>query len=50
MRVIARRERAHPGGRNCCRLTVHKGWRITCFATITPESAGWPIWRSVKGQ
>jgi hypothetical protein len=38
MRVIARRERPHPGAQ--LRLTDHDGWRITCFATNT---AGWPL-------
>jgi hypothetical protein len=33
MRVIARRERPHPGAQ--LRLTDHEGWRITCFATNT---------------
>lgn len=33
MRVIARRERPHPGAR--LRLTDHDGWRITCFTTNT---------------
>ncbi|WP_199521096.1 IS1380 family transposase, partial [Jiangella anatolica] len=33
MRVIARRERPHPGAQ--LRLTDHQGWRITCFATNT---------------
>src|SRR3954466_8076374 len=34
MRVIARRERPHPGAQ--LRITDHEGWRITVFATITP--------------
>ncbi|OFB36786.1 transposase [Mycolicibacterium sp. (ex Dasyatis americana)] len=38
MRVIARRERPHPGAQ--LRLTDDNGWRITCFATNT---AGWTI-------
>jgi hypothetical protein len=38
MRVIARRERPHPGAQ--LRLTDANGWRITCFATNT---RGWPI-------
>jgi hypothetical protein len=38
MRVIARRERPHPGAQ--LRLTDADGWRITCFATNTP---GWSI-------
>ncbi|AWT57625.1 IS1380 family transposase [Mycolicibacterium smegmatis] len=38
MRVIARRERPHPGAQ--LRLTDDNGWRITCFATNT---AGWSI-------
>jgi hypothetical protein len=38
MRVIARRERPHPGAQ--LRLTDDNGWRITCFATNT---RGWPI-------
>ena len=33
MRVIARRERPHPGAQ--LRLTDHEGWRITVFATNT---------------
>jgi Transposase DDE domain group 1 len=33
MRVIARRERPHPGAQ--LRLTDHDGWRITVFATNT---------------
>ncbi|TCC24489.1 IS1380 family transposase [Kribbella sindirgiensis] len=45
MRVIARRERPHPGAQ--LRLTDHNGWRITCFATntgIDPTGRhGWPI-------
>ncbi|MEW5813760.1 MAG: IS1380 family transposase [Actinomycetota bacterium] len=38
MRVIARRERPHPGAQ--LRLTDDSGWRITCFATNT---VGWSI-------
>lgn len=38
MRVIARRERPHPGAQ--LRLTDADGWRITCFATNT---TGWAI-------
>jgi hypothetical protein len=38
LRVIARRERPHPGAQ--LRVTDIDGWRITCFATNTP---GWPI-------
>jgi hypothetical protein len=34
MRVIARRERPHPGAQ--LRITDHHGWRITLFATNTP--------------
>lgn len=45
MRVIARRERPHPGAQ--LRLTDHNGWRITCFATNTPVDPtagnGWPV-------
>jgi Transposase DDE domain group 1 len=45
MRVIARRERPHPGAQ--LRLTDRNGWRITCFATNTPVDPttrhGWPI-------
>jgi hypothetical protein len=37
MRVIARRERPHPGAQ---RLTDDNGWRITCFATNT---VGWSL-------
>lgn len=38
MRVIARRERPHPGAQ--LRLTDHEGWRITCFAT---NARGWRL-------
>lgn len=45
LRVIARRERPHPGAQ--LRLTDHNGWRITCFATNTPIDPtarhGWPL-------
>jgi hypothetical protein len=45
MRVIARRERPHPGAQ--LRLTDHDGWRITCFATNTPidhtGNNGWAL-------
>lgn len=40
MRVIARRERPHPGAQ--LRLTDHNGWRITCFATNT-KATGWTL-------
>lgn len=40
MRVIARRERPHPGAQ--LRLTDTDGWRITCFATNT-KAAGWTL-------
>lgn len=40
MRVIARRERPHPGAQ--LRLTDHNGWRITCFATNT-RGIGWTL-------
>jgi hypothetical protein len=40
MRVIARRERPHPGAQ--LRLTDHNGWRITCFATNT-RGPGWTL-------
>jgi hypothetical protein len=40
MRVIARRERPHPGAQ--LRLTDHDGWRITCFATNT-RGSGWTL-------
>ncbi len=40
MRVIARRERPHPGAQ--LRLTDHNGWRITCFATNT-NGPGWTL-------
>jgi hypothetical protein len=40
MRVIARRERPHPGAQ--LRLTDHNGWRITCFATNT-TGPGWTL-------
>lgn len=38
MRIIARRERPHPGAQ--LRLTDEDGWRITCFATNTK---GWRL-------
>ena len=40
MRVIARRERPHPGAQ--LRLTDADGWRITCFATNT-KGPGWTL-------
>jgi hypothetical protein len=40
MRVIARRERPHPGAQ--LRLTDHDGWRINCFATNT-KGPGWRL-------
>jgi hypothetical protein len=40
MRVIARRERPHPGAQ--LRLTDHERWRITCFATNT-RGPGWTL-------
>lgn len=40
MRVIARRERPHPGAQ--LHLTDHNGWRITCFATNT-KGPGWTL-------
>jgi hypothetical protein len=40
MRVIARRERPHPGAQ--LRLTDHDGWRITCFTTNT-RGPGWTL-------
>lgn len=40
MRVIARRERPHPGAQ--LRLTDHNGWRITCFAANT-RGTGWTL-------
>ena len=40
MRVIARRERPHPGAQ--LRLTDRDGWRITCFATNT-RGPGWTL-------
>lgn len=40
MRVIARRERPHPGAQ--LRLTDHNGWRITCLATNT-KGPGWTL-------
>jgi hypothetical protein len=40
MRVIACRERPHPGAQ--LRLTDHNGWRITCFATNT-RGPGWTL-------
>lgn len=42
MRIIARRERPHPGAQ--LRLTDHEGWRITCFATNT-QAPGWTLAR-----
>lgn len=41
MRVIARRERPHPGAQ--LRLTDHDGWRITCFATNTAKNSHWRL-------
>lgn len=40
MRVIARRERPHPGAQ--LRLSDENGWRITCFATNT-RAPGWTL-------
>lgn len=40
MRIIARRERPHPGAQ--LHLTDHNGWRITCFATNT-RGPGWTL-------
>ncbi|MET9020805.1 IS1380 family transposase [Actinopolymorpha sp. NPDC004070] len=40
MRVIARRERPHPGAQ--LRLTDADGWRVTCFATNT-KGPGWTL-------
>ena len=40
MRIIARRERPHPGAQ--LRLTDHDGWRITCFVTNT-RGPGWTL-------
>jgi hypothetical protein len=40
MRVIARRERPHPGAQ--LHLTDLDGWRITCFATNT-RGPGWTL-------
>jgi hypothetical protein len=40
MRVIARRERPHPGAQ--LRLTDEDGWRITCFAANT-KGTGWTL-------
>jgi hypothetical protein len=40
MRVLARRERPHPGAQLW--LTDHNGWRITCFATNT-RGPGWTL-------
>jgi Transposase DDE domain group 1 len=40
MRIIARRERPHPGAQ--LRLTDHNGWRITCFVTNT-KGPGWTL-------
>jgi hypothetical protein len=40
MRVIARRERPHPGAQ--LRVTDLDGWRITCFATNT-HGPGWTL-------
>jgi hypothetical protein len=40
MRVIARRERPHPGAQ--LRLTDADGWRIACFATNT-RGPGWTL-------
>jgi hypothetical protein len=41
MRIIARRERPHPGAQ--LRLTDQHGWRITCFATNTAKGSGWRL-------
>jgi len=46
MRVIARRERPHPGAQ--LRITDHEGWRITVFATNT-KAVGSPTSRSPTG-
>jgi hypothetical protein len=40
IRIIARRERPHPGA--ALRLTDEDGWRITCFATNT-QGLGWTL-------
>ena len=40
IRIIARRERPHPGA--ALRLTDEDGWRITCFATNT-AGPGWTL-------
>ena len=40
IRIIARRERPHPGAP--LRLTDEDGWRITCFATNT-HGPGWTL-------
>ncbi len=40
IRIIARRERPHPGA--ALRLTDEDGWRITCFATNT-HGPGWTL-------
>ncbi len=40
MRIIARRERPHPGAQ--LHLTDIDGWRITCFATNT-RGPGWTL-------
>jgi hypothetical protein len=40
MRIIARRERPHPGAQ--LHLTDHNGWRINCFATNT-RGPGWSL-------
>jgi hypothetical protein len=40
IRIIARRERPHPGAP--LRLTDEDGWRITCFATNT-RGVGWTL-------
>jgi len=40
IRIVARRERPHPGA--ALRLTDEDGWRITCFATNT-HGPGWTL-------
>ena len=44
MRIIARRERPHPGAQ--LRITDHDGWRITCSPPTPAARRRWPTWKS----
>ena len=46
MRIIARRERPHPGAQ--LRITDHEGWRITC-SPPTLAAHDWPTWNYATG-